>query len=143
MSDKISLKEFIQNFENGMYDKADINTMIEAGWFDWFCNDKSLKSKLHKLFPKVKMIAQSAKIDMEKMYVFFKNNCPVNGKLYDDFRICELETGDIVYTITPSCGHERVKGQAQVWSRENYFEKPLVSGTWKEVKAFFGIGGNK
>jgi hypothetical protein len=50
-----------------------------------------------------------------------------------------METGDVIYTIIPSCGHEREKGQAQVWGRENNFQEPLVAGNWKDVKTFFEV----
>jgi hypothetical protein len=113
--------------------------MIDAGWYDWFCDDHFLKGKLDDLFPKVKQIANSKKIDMDKTYVFFKNNCPCEGTLYDDFRFCDMETGDVIYTVIPASGHESCWGQAELWGRENGFDKALVEGTWKEIKAFFGI----
>jgi hypothetical protein len=138
---EISVREFIKNYETGKYDSNDKDTMIEAGWFDWFCKDKNLKPRLDRLFPKVTQIAHSAKINMDRMYVFFKNNCPMRGNLYDDFRFCELKTGDVVYTVIPASGHEVCKGQAELWGRENDFEKALVKGTWKDIKAYFNIGG--
>jgi len=136
----LSLKDFIGNYEAGKYRNPSRETMIDAGWFDWFCKDSSLKSKLDKLFPKVKQIASSEKVDMDKMYVFFKNNCPFNGSLYDDFRICDIETGDVVFTIIPASGHKANKGEASVWGQENNFKEALIKGTWRDVKSFFGIG---
>ena len=56
--------------------------------------------------------------------------------LYDDFRICDLKTGDVQYTITPKY---TVTGTAQVWGVDNDFDKPLVDGSWNDVKAFFGV----
>ena len=103
------------------------------GFFDWFCKDSSLKNKAKKLFARLKGIVRSGKFDPAKCYVFFKNNCPCFGKLYDDFRICDLETGDVLYTVSPS----NRKGKADVWGVDNDFEAPLVSGTWREVRAWF------
>ena len=68
---------------------------------------------------------------------FFKNNCPCNGSLYDDFRICDIDTGDVIYTITPSSGHKVDEGAASVWGKENEFENELVNGTWQDVLDFF------
>jgi hypothetical protein len=145
MEEKTSVLEFIRNYSKGVYDSKDTDTMIKAGWYDWFCRDTYLKAKLDKLFPKVVEIAFSGKINIEKSYVFFKNNCPMFGSLYDDFRICDISTGDVLYTIIPASGHESTKGRAELWGRENNFEKPIVTGTWKNIKAYFGTsqGSNR
>lgn len=139
MSDKINIEQWIKEFDSGKFDAKDFNTQCKAGWWDWFCKDNSLAGKTKKLAPKVKQIAKSPKINKEKMYVFFKNNCPMVGSLYDDFRICDMETGKVIYTITPKSGHKVLNGQSEVWGRENGFEKPLVVGTWEDVKQFFGV----
>ena len=57
----LSLRKFIFNYENGKYNKPDFNTMVKAGWFDWFCHESELKPKLDALFPLVKLVAQSKK----------------------------------------------------------------------------------
>ena len=95
------------------------------GFFDWFCKTESLKNKAKSLFSKVKSVARSDKFDPTKTYVFFKNNCPCSGKLYDDFRICDIETGKVLYTVTPKNGHN---GEAEIWGVDNDFEYPLL---WK------------
>jgi hypothetical protein len=114
--------------------------MIDAGWFDWFCEDYELKSRLDAMFPKVKQLAVSSKIDINTMYVFFKNNCPGRGDLYDDFRFCDIETGDVVYTVTPASGHTRDKGLAEVWGEENSFDRALAKGYWHDIEGFFKVG---
>jgi len=134
---KLTIRQFIQNYESGKYANSELNTMIAAGWHDWFCEDTELKQKLDAMFPLLKQIVYSQKINIDTMYVFFKNNCPGTGDLYDDFRISEISNDDVVYTITPSCGHERTKGQASIWGRENGFEKPIITGTWEDVSNYF------
>lgn len=106
-------------------------------WYDWFCRETSLVNKGAKLMQKLRAIASSPKFDNDKTYVFFKNNCPCVGSLYDDFRICDKETGDVLYTIVPSSGHKCEKGKALVYGVDNDFAEPLVCGTWREVKAWF------
>ena len=103
------------------------------GFYDWFCKDTSLKNKAKVLFAKLKSVVRSGKFDPTKTYAFFNNNCPCVGKLYDDFRICDLESGKVLYAISPSNAH----GKADVWGMDNDFEKPLVCGTWREVKMWF------
>lgn len=106
-------------------------------WYDWFCRDTSLKRKGEALLKKLKAIASSDKFDNDKCYVFFKNNCPCVGNLYDDFRICDKETGDVIYCVVPKSGFKRDNGRAQVYGVDNDFKEPLVEGTWRDVKAWF------
>lgn len=133
----ITLETWVENFDKGMYSAKDVNTQCDAGWYDWFCRETSLANKTKELAPKVKMVAKSSKINVKTSYVFFKNNCPCEGSLYDDFRICDMESGDVIYTIVPASGYKSDKGISQVWGRENEFAEPLVEGSWKDVKAFF------
>lgn len=110
---------------------------IRALWYDWFCRDSSLENKGKTLLQKLRAISNSKKFDNDKTYVFFKNNCPCVGSLYDDFRICDIETGDVLYTVIPASGYKRNKGKAEVWGRENDFKEPIIEGTWREVKSWF------
>lgn len=106
------------------------------GFYDWFCKDTSLPNKAKRLCAKLKTIANSKKFNPDETYVFFKNNCLVVG-LYDDFRICSIETGKVLYTVVPQCAGSKL---AEVWGTENKFEGPLVrlvEGTWDDVKNFF------
>jgi len=132
-----NILNYVKNYNAGKYDSPDVTVQIEAGWYDWFCKDESLYRKTKKLTNKLKKILGSTKINYIDNYVFFKNNCPGDGSLYDDFRICDMKTGDVIYTITPRSGFNNKKGLAEVWGKENKFEKALVSGTWKDVVTFF------
>ena len=94
--ENIPIRQFLKNFDEGKYDDPSRSTQIDAGWYDWFCKDSSLKNKTVKLTKKLKQIVNSEKINQDTMYVFFKNNCPMVGSLYDDFRICNLESGEVI-----------------------------------------------
>jgi len=139
MSKEINLNEWVKKFDNREFVPNLVEVQCDAGWFDWFCKDESLGPKTKKLAVKLKQVMESDKIDCEKSYVFFKNNCPMNGRLYDDFRICDIKSGDVIYTITPSVGYDSKNGESEVWGQENKFKEALVSGTWADVKKFFGI----
>ena len=123
-----TISTILANINN--YDVMDL-------WYDWFCRDTSLKRKGEALLKKLKVIASSNKFDNDKCYVFFKNNCPCYGNLYDDFRICDKETGDVLYCVVPKSGFKRDEGRAQVYGVDNDFKEPLVEGTWRDVKAWF------
>jgi len=135
----ISIKEWIENFDKGTYSKRSTDVQIEAGWYDWFCKDTSLAGKTKVLGPKLKKIAKSNLIDIDKQYVFFKNNCPCFGSLYDSFSICDIETGNVIFWVAPSLGYSNSKGKSQVSGKSNNFEEPLVEGTWEDVLKYFNV----
>jgi len=94
------------------------------GFYDWFCKDASLRIRAERLMPKViRFVKSKPNLNLEKHYVFFKNNCPMSGPTYDDFRICDA-AGDVVYTVSPCCTHT---GKAEVWGRENGFSEPIAT----------------
>jgi hypothetical protein len=128
-----SIQNYLNNFKAGKYESADKATQCDAGWYDWFCKTSSLKNKTYSLTKKLEQLVLSDKINIYQDYVFFKNNC--GYKLYDDFRICDLETGEVKYTVTP----RDEDGMARVWGIDNDFDAPLVKGNWKDVKSFFGV----
>jgi hypothetical protein len=104
------------------------------GWawnfYDWFCSDKSIEKRSKRLMPKVSKFIEYFNVDVHNTYVFFKNNCPCHGSLYDDFRICDMNTGDVLYTVTPRTGHYSAKPDemAEIWGRSNDFDGPLYKG---------------
>ena len=122
-------------------------SLTDAGvkdlWYDWFCKDtslvrkgKSLLSRLSRLY-KVNEKTNNKNFDPNKTYVFFKNNCPCNGSLYDDFRICDIETKEVIWTIIPSSGYLDNYGGAELWGRVNDFKEPVVMGKWEDIVEYF------
>lgn len=90
-NDKISINEFIKEFHTGEYDTYDIKKLIRAGWWDWFCNDKSLRERLKPLGKFLVSIKECKLIDPEYMYVYFRNIAPVYGPTFDCFGISHLD----------------------------------------------------
>jgi hypothetical protein len=136
---QITLRQWLEAYEQGKFASKDVDTQCEAGWYDWFCSDSALAGRLKALAPKVQRLAKSAKIDIDKVYVFFKNNCPLNGTLYDDFRFCDIETGDVIYTVVPATGFAVKQGRAELWGKENDFSKPLVDDCFANIFTYFGV----
>src|SRR6056297_660118 len=93
---EINLNEWERKFDNHEFADPHVSVQIEAGWYDWFCKDTSLRNKTKSLGKKVKQIMKSPKVSCENSYVFFKNNCPMNGPFYDSFSIWHIETGNIL-----------------------------------------------
>ena len=129
INSEMTLKEVFQILETKKVEEIDNYN----AWYDWFCSGRALKNRGIALLRKLKSIKKSNKFNKDKTYVFFKNNCPCVGNLYDDFRICDKDTGNVLYTIVP----KNSKGEAEVWGRENEFQGPLVKGSWNDVKTFF------
>ena len=129
---KTTLKQQLEAFEKGVFlDSQGNEDNTCYNFYDWFCKDQALKAKSERLFKATKRFVKKQNINTETTYVFFKNNCPVFGSLYDDFRICDVETGDVVWNVTPKSGHS---GKAEVWGRKNDFKEPIVTGrTLNEV----------
>jgi hypothetical protein len=122
---RTTLTQQLEAFENGKFIDSEGKESWCFNFYDWFCKDSSLKNKATRLFMLVKRWAKNRNTDTDKVYVFFKNNCPMNGPLYDDFRICDIETGDVIWTVTPKSGHS---GLAEVWGKQNDFKGAIVTG---------------
>lgn len=99
MTREFTVQEFVEQFKAGEFESKDFDTQCKAGWFDWFCKTESLARKLKPLGTFVKQIVDSEKFDKHKTYVFFKNNCPLIGPLYDSLSICDTETGDVLFWV--------------------------------------------
>ena len=70
-------------------------------FYDWFCKDSSLEGRANKLKGLVKKLVAKFNLNPNKVYVFFKNNCPMSGPTYDSFSICDIENGEVLYWATP------------------------------------------
>ena len=110
-------------------------------WYDYFCKSSSLVNKGRALIRKLKKIYKLNELsgrkyfDPNKTYVFFKNNCPFYGSLYDDFRICDLETREVIFTIQVNRYDQ--KHSAELWGLPNNFEGAILEGSIKDVYNYF------
>ena len=125
MDRRLSISEWITAFLNGEFESNDVHTQIKAQWFDWFCKDSSLANKTIKMGNIIKDINSGGKVNLKGWYPWFKNNCPLNGPLYDDFRFADIETGDVMFTIQIDC----------CWNEHKYSvygRTPDGVGHWEE-----------
>ena len=120
-----SIRKWQEEFKQGMFEEKDVDTQINAGWFDWFCEEILLPSKTEKLGKIVVQLQDSKRVTLDTMYVFFKNNCPAMDPLYDDFRICDRKTQEVLYTV--AVDDKREEEKYTVYGRENDFERSLAS----------------
>lgn len=108
MENNYSIKQWIEKFDNGDFNNKDRNVQIEAGWYDWFCDDSELRDRLYNMATIVKQLIRSPKLDLENMNVSFKNNCPIAFPLYDEIRFSEgMGINDVKYWIDINSGFQK------------------------------------
>ena len=129
---KVTLGHQLEAFSKGIYLDSDGTESGCFNFYDWSCEDKSLKGKANKLFPMVRRFAKQMNIDLSKHYVFFKNNALLAGFRGDDFRICDIKSGEVVWTVIPKSGHSFM---CEVWGAKNEFKTPIFKG--KNLSEFY------
>jgi hypothetical protein len=111
-----------------------VDTAIDLGFFDWWCRDEALMGKIRRLAPLVKALAKSGKVNPDKVHVFFKNNCPMRGPLYDSISVVDIDTDKVILWMTPKSGHT---GLAELVDfRKSSKEVPGIY-TVKDLKNYF------
>jgi hypothetical protein len=121
---KVTLKDQLLAFREGKYLDSDGTESFCYNFYDWFCKEDKLQHKADTLFVLAQELVNKLNIDTEKYYVFFKNNCTGGGTLYDDLRICDIETGMVVWNFTPKSGHSRL---AELYFAELGFKEPMAT----------------
>lgn len=139
MRNEITLRTWIERFNKGDFYAKDVATQIEAGWYDWFCKDSSLANKTKRMGNIIKQFKDCGKIDLDLHYVWFKNNCPLSGYLYDDFRIAEIESNDTMFTVQINSFRE--EATYKVYTKKNDFTKlPFETYSVKALVGWFNAG---
>lgn len=118
-----SVRKWIARFLNNEFEGKGFWTQVDAGWYDWFCKTESLRNKTYKMGKIVKQVKSGGKADLDNWYVWFKNNCPIGGPLYDDFRFSDRVNGDVMLVIQIDC----------CWNKHKYgvYGRKPVNGGWE------------
>ena len=131
---KTNLRTQLAAFAEGKYLDGEGKESWCYNFWDWFCKDELLKAKSDRLFKFTKKLVKILNIDLDKHYVWFKNNCPVRGPLYDDLRICDIETGDVIWNFAPKSGHS---GLAEIYFKDTGWNTPYLEA--KGITEFFKL----
>ena len=141
MKNEISISELVTMTIDDIHNR-DRNYLF----FDWFCLDSSLKDKAIELLKMLRSVCKAnligKKFDPDKCYVFFKNNCPCygDGELYDSLSICDIESGEVLFWMTPRnpYGKSELAFSGHGWKDENGNDEDSISfNTCHELYKFF------
>ena len=140
MPDELSVRQWQEKFRAGAFSTPDRYTQCEAGWYDWFCRDEALAGRLKKIGRVVMGITDPFILD--NYYVWFKNNCPASGPLYDDVRFEPLsgERGGQYFVVTLDSPHERAKW-ALTTERFGYEAPEFECGNIREMVRYINALG--
>lgn len=139
MKEKLNIIQWVNEFELGHFSEPSFDTQVRAGWYDWFCRDSSLAAKTQRMGKIISGLKLGGKIKPESWYIFFKNNCPLDGPLYDDFRFADIQTGDVQFTIQLDCCWNKHKYVVYGRTPDGVFQdEPLFETDYlRELKKWF------
>jgi hypothetical protein len=141
MENKYNIKQWIEKFDNGDFDNEDRKIQIEAGWYDWFCDDSELSDRLQYLGHIIKELSNSPRINIETTSVSFRNVCPLEFPLYDTINFNKgYNPNDTLYWI--EIGSPSVKCKFGLFEikhaiRTGFIEPVFKCDTEKELIQWF------
>jgi len=112
METKLSLSDFLDGKRDSYHN-----------FYDWFCSESVLETKANSFVRKLKFLVEVGILNPDKVYVWFKNNCPCVGSLYDDMRISQLdEENTYLGGFCPKTGHND-EDKCGVWTMLDTFKE--------------------
>ena len=91
----MKVRDWITRYQNGEFKEKTLETQIDAGWYDWFCNDQELLEKLKKMAKIIVDVNNDYILDNYKIQ--FYNRCPMDFPLFDEVLLKPIDKKETRY----------------------------------------------
>ena len=99
MPDRLSVRQWQEQFRTGAFDSRDTAVQREAGWWNWHCREDALAGRLKRIAPVIMGI--ESPLILDHCAVWFTNERTENKLLYDSARFERLDgsINDLLFMI--------------------------------------------
>lgn len=113
----MTAKEWIVNYQNGLFDISNDEALLRYGWIDWFCSNELAFKKTLCFGDLFSDLNEIGRFNLNNIKFCFKNNRILGIKDYDDVRFIDNKTGVVLLIIQFNCEYNMHK--IVVFERKN------------------------
>lgn len=118
-------------YQEGAFSSPDYDTQVLAGWYEWECSLDELLEKTKRFAKPILMLKNSERINLDSMFIWFTTNITEDYPPHDDFKICDIETGVILYQVFYKSPFD---DKNTLWTVFPYSEMRMTKGLQRKVK---------
>ena len=113
-----TVKDWIRRYNNQEFNDNSFETQVEAGWYEWFCEQEELLPKLNKMAEIITGIKNEYILNHYE--VKFYNRYPINYPLYDEILLKHLDAKEEYFlSIKIDSPYSKNKYILEYWIIEN------------------------